>query len=564
MLRLDGEDGRLELPHVRADRDRADDLAAGRGPRRCRAPGRAASDRHEEQPLAVEEAAVDDTLLGPGLLGELVEGVEVAGEEARSRLPRQVLADRPAALGEVLADVGLVPLGQDPALREGHEDDQRGGCDPQPGREAELEEGGQPPGGQGRRHVDRRSEASAMPPIRLCDRGARATCPSSSTCRAATSVTKHSREPTISGVARSPCRGARFLPGTRRGLGGSMGRRTGLLAPAVAMVLCTACSLPFGLGRPRSPAPERARPVALITEGAVFARPGARAAVVAALKRATRRRVIVVAAPSPAADPRVQRLASRFAKDNPHIATYDWREPQCAAESVVLAALQHDIGAVVGEALKALPPPRDPQWDAAARRLVSSGCPFLALAVSDMRPGLASSHHGIRTAALSAMREDVDRRAAIQLAAETTEQFESALRDGRLDTAASILARYAALPASRRETVDQLTSALEAARATAATRGTAEGRSSCSALCAMHMVDICNRDRALWDSHRKPWEQTACGTMRTEAFLKECYQQQWLSGAFHEGCIVPCQRTAEGRERLIAILRGAGCRIRPS
>jgi len=78
------------------------------------------------------------------------------------------------------------------------------------------------------------------------------------------------------------------------------------------------------------------------------------------------------------------------------------------------------------------------------------------------------------------------------------------------------------------------------------------------------MVDICNRDRALWDSHRKPWEQTACGTMRTEAFLKECYQQQWLSGAFHEGCIVPCQRTAEGRERLIAILRGAGCRIRPS
>jgi len=115
-----------------------------------------------------------------------------------------------------------------------------------------------------------------------------------------------------------------------------MGRRTGLLAPAVAMVLCTACSLPFGLGRPRSPAPERARPVALITEGAVFARPGVRAAVVAALKRATRRRVIVVAAPSPAADPRVQRLASRFAKDNPHIATYDWREPQCAAESVVL------------------------------------------------------------------------------------------------------------------------------------------------------------------------------------------------------------------------------------
>jgi len=47
--------------------------------------------------------------------------------------------------------------------------------------------------------------------------------------------------------------------------------------------------------------------------------------------------------------------------------------------------------------------------------------------------------------------------------------------------------------------------------------------------------------------------------MREEAFLKECYRQQWLSGAFHGACVVPCESQAEGRDRLLNLLQGAGC-----
>jgi hypothetical protein len=75
------------------------------------------------------------------------------------------------------------------------------------------------------------------------------------------------------------------------------------------------------------------------------------------------------------------------------------------------------------------------------------------------------------------------------------------------------------------------------------------------------MVEICNRDRALWESNRQPWEQTACGTRRAESFLRDCYQQQWLNGAFHDTCMAPCENSSEGRERLLGILRGAGCRL---
>jgi hypothetical protein len=75
----------------------------------------------------------------------------------------------------------------------------------------------------------------------------------------------------------------------------------------------------------------------------------------------------------------------------------------------------------------------------------------------------------------------------------------------------------------------------------------------------MHMVELCNQDRTLWDSHRRRWEPTACGTMRDDSFLKECYRQQWLSGAFHDACVVPCERGAEGRGRLLDILHDGGC-----
>ena len=104
-----------------------------------------------------------------------------------------------------------------------------------------------------------------------------------------------------------------------------------------------------------------------------------------------------------------------------------------------------------------------------------------------------------------------------------------------------------------------------AAEAPLAATEDADERYSCRSLCGMHMVELCNRDKGLWDSHRTAWEPTPCGAMREEAFLNECYRRQWLSGAFHDSCLVPCERTAEGRDRLLRILHDAGClRLGPS
>jgi hypothetical protein len=78
----------------------------------------------------------------------------------------------------------------------------------------------------------------------------------------------------------------------------------------------------------------------------------------------------------------------------------------------------------------------------------------------------------------------------------------------------------------------------------------------------MHMVELCNRDKGLWDAHGRKWDTTSCGTMRSEGFLQDCYRRQWLSGAFHDACVSPCEGAAEGRERLLRILQEAGC-LRP-
>ena len=79
------------------------------------------------------------------------------------------------------------------------------------------------------------------------------------------------------------------------------------------------------------------------------------------------------------------------------------------------------------------------------------------------------------------------------------------------------------------------------------------------------MVEICNQDKVLWDANRKRWEPTPCGSMRDDAFLQDCYRQQWLSGAFQESCVAPCERAVEGHDRLLGILQSAGClRPRPS
>jgi hypothetical protein len=191
----------------------------------------------------------------------------------------------------------------------------------------------------------------------------------------------------------------------------------------------------------------------------------------------------------------------------------------------------------------------------------------LALTVYETRLQSAGSHKSVKTAALKEMRRNVGKRTAKQLAEGVSAKFRAALEQGNLDEAGQIVARYAADPASSADTVKKLTQALDAARAASAP-GEAEpagdDKLSCRALCGMHMVEICNNDRALWSSHRSTWEETACGRKRDEAFLQDCYRQQWLNGAFESACLVPCEGSPEGRNRLLSILQDAGCtRPRP-
>jgi len=73
------------------------------------------------------------------------------------------------------------------------------------------------------------------------------------------------------------------------------------------------------------------------------------------------------------------------------------------------------------------------------------------------------------------------------------------------------------------------------------------------------MVELCNNDRMLWTQNGARWENTRCGVRRSETFLENCYRMQWLSGTYERSCLQPCERRAEGRERLLAMLRRSGC-----
>jgi hypothetical protein len=73
------------------------------------------------------------------------------------------------------------------------------------------------------------------------------------------------------------------------------------------------------------------------------------------------------------------------------------------------------------------------------------------------------------------------------------------------------------------------------------------------------MVELCNNDRTLWAQNGSHWENTRCGLRRNEAFLEDCYRMQWLSGTYEQSCIRPCEQNADGRMRLVAMLRRSGC-----
>ena len=376
-----------------------------------------------------------------------------------------------------------------------------------------------------------------------------------------------------------------------------MASRSGTLLVALGLAASAACGLRAS-GRPDA----GAAPVGLLTEGSAFTRPGVREDVARAVERTTGRRVLLLDGPVSVEEPRMKALTARLAKENPGLARYDWREPQCAAQADVLTATQRDLDAVyrvsldlreqtrpaaaaeaeastlagvrralrlvtpntvreetlagrvelaafapggsarvpvrrqekqvepsaltprldvdaaVAEAMAALPPIPAPQWERTARTLVSAGCPFRALVVAETRLPPKGAGATIRKTALAA----AARSAAPRPATRSDEPV---------------------VAAEPRAAVDQ---------------------HSCNALCSMHMVQLCNNDKILWSTHRAKWEATACGTRRTEPFLKDCYRQQWLSSTFREACLVPCERTPEGRDRLLRVLEDAGCLRRAS
>ena len=375
------------------------------------------------------------------------------------------------------------------------------------------------------------------------------------------------------------------------------------LTVLLVLPLAVACG---GWGRGASRAGVAESAIGLVAEGSAFERASVRDAVARALEETTGRRVVVLPGLVGTDDPDVAALAARVRKVEPAFRTGEWHERRCRDEAAVLTALvRHvdavyrvtvdrsermrprtdaeaspygrfagvlgalrlaepgtvreesvtgtivvstfgaarrvrgmvvsrtlvsieptvltrrlDAAAVVGETLRALPPPPAPAWDAVAARLIADRCPFLALAVHE--------------AQVAPARPDLRRRA---LAA----------------------ARPPARRPSRAVTVPPPAPSAEAAAPAP------DDRFSCMNLCRMHMVEICNKDRVLWDAHRKRWEPTPCGSMRDDTFLQDCYRQQWLSGAFHESCVEPCEQAPEGRDRLLGILQTAGClRPRPS
>jgi hypothetical protein len=178
-----------------------------------------------------------------------------------------------------------------------------------------------------------------------------------------------------------------------------------------------------------------------------------------------------------------------------------------------------DVAAAVVEAIRALPVPASPEWEPVARWLAASGCPSLALVLCESRVP-ETSRRGVRTTALAALRRGGGRQAS---------------KPAIVDDAPAV--------------------SPDAPAADAAPPG--DERWSCRNLCTMHMVEICNQDKALWDAHGRRWEPTACGSMREEEFLRTCYRQQWLSGAYHDACLVPCEQ--DGRDRLLHVLQAEGC-----
>jgi hypothetical protein len=185
------------------------------------------------------------------------------------------------------------------------------------------------------------------------------------------------------------------------------------------------------------------------------------------------------------------------------------------------AAPPPTVDEAMRKALAAMPKPAAPRWEVFARSLVSGGCPVLGAAVADTFLEGAAKRR-VRAAAVAALGPAPTPAAPVDVAAVTPEV-------APIEPAAEPVAPPA------------------------------ETAYSCSSLCTMHMVELCNNDRTLWSQNGARWENTRCGVRRSESFLESCYRMQWLSGAFEQSCVQPCESGDDGKVRLLAVLRRSGC-----
>jgi hypothetical protein len=188
-----------------------------------------------------------------------------------------------------------------------------------------------------------------------------------------------------------------------------------------------------------------------------------------------------------------------------------------AREVDPLGRVRVDVRGAIADAVGRITPPPFPHWSATARRQLAVGCRLTALAIYDARLKLRGDSRDVANRALGRMPKRPPR-------PQGPKEPPAVAAPAETPVSPSVDARY-----------------------------------TCRTLCELHMVELCNNDRDLWNRHQHPWESTPCGQRRTEAFLLDCYQRQWLSGTFEEACMAPCERATDGRARLLRMLQSGGC-----
>jgi len=199
--------------------------------------------------------------------------------------------------------------------------------------------------------------------------------------------------------------------------------------------------------------------------------------------------------------------------DGELIATTFGTRPGTVRVPIHATGRRPSVATAVATAAVTLTPPPYPLWDGLARTLLARGCPLGALAVYDARLRQRPDSRDIVRAALG--RPRAAERPRVVATAPTPPPTEPT-------------------PAPT-------------------------PRASCRTLCELHMVELCNNDRELWNRHRAAWTATPCGQRRDESFLRECYERQWLTGTLQDACVTPCRRADEGRARLLHLLQREGC-----